>query len=82
MIAELGDRHRDLAIQSFYRAWTLKEAYAKATGQGIANLLNQIDVTPLLDGTKETLQVKNWQLQSISPQSTKLKIDANYSAAL
>ena len=82
MISELGDRHRDLAIQSFYRAWTLKEAYAKATGQGIANLLNQIDITPLLDGTKEILQVKNWQLQSISPQSTKLKIDANYSAAL
>ncbi len=82
MITELGDRHRDLAIQYFYRAWTLKEAYAKATGQGITNLLNQIDITPLLDGTKESLQINNWQLQSIGSKFTTLNIGTNYAAAL
>jgi 4'-phosphopantetheinyl transferase len=77
---------RDLADQpdqqslAFYRAWTLKEAYGKATGQGIANLLDRVDVSPLLQRPMgEVWQIDGWQLQLLS---TELSLDANYAAAL
>ena len=88
MIRELSDRN--LACQLFYQIWTLKEAYAKATGKGIANLLNQIDVTPLLNSylnssqqsPKEFLQIGDWQLQLINSQFFPFEMDSNYMAAL
>ena len=80
VIKDLGDRDKDLAIQAFYRAWTLKEAYGKATGQGIANLLESLEVAPLLASPiDETLQIDNWQLKLIS---TELAIAPSYAAAL
>lgn len=77
---------RDLADQpdqqylAFYRAWTLKEAYGKATGQGIANLLDRVDVSPLLQiSVGEAWQIDGWQLKLLS---TELSLDANYAAAI
>ncbi|MDX2254532.1 MAG: 4'-phosphopantetheinyl transferase superfamily protein [Pseudanabaenaceae cyanobacterium bins.39] len=63
---ELGDR--DWCYRSFFRAWTLKEAYAKATGLGIQNLLEKVDVSALLTQPLDatiTLGSEPWQLQSL-----------------
>jgi 4'-phosphopantetheinyl transferase len=77
IIKSLGDHDKYLA---FYRAWTLKEAYGKATGQGIANILDHVDVSPLLEMTMgETLQIQDWTLKLLDSE---LEIDANYAAAL
>jgi 4'-phosphopantetheinyl transferase len=80
VIQYLGDRDRNLAIQAFYRAWTLKEAYGKATGAGIANLLESLEVAPLLTSPiGEILEISGWQLKLIS---TELMVDSSYAAAL
>lgn len=77
VISYLCERDKYLA---FYRAWTLKEAYGKATGEGIANILDQVDVTPLLECPMgETLRIQNWNLKLIASE---FQIDLNYSAAL
>ncbi|WP_434684312.1 4'-phosphopantetheinyl transferase family protein [Pseudanabaena minima] len=77
VISKLYDRDKYLA---FYQAWTLKEAYGKATGEGIANILDQIDVTSLLECPMgENLRIQNWNLKLIASE---LHIDLNYSAAL
>ena len=76
----IQNRDQSLAIQSFYQAWTLKEAYGKATGQGIANILESIDVSPLLARSLgKTLRIGNWSLKLLS---TELELDASYTAAL
>jgi 4'-phosphopantetheinyl transferase len=70
----------DQQYLAFYRAWTLKEAYGKATGQGIANLLDRVDVSPLLQiSVGEAWQIGDWQLKLLS---TELNLDANYAAAI
>jgi 4'-phosphopantetheinyl transferase len=77
VISSLSNRDKYLA---FYQAWTLKEAYGKATGEGIANILDRVDVTPLLECPMgETLRIQNWHLKLITSE---LRIDLNYSAAL
>jgi len=77
VISNLCDRDKYLA---FYQAWTLKEAYGKATGEGIANILDQVDVSPLLNSpVGTTLQIKEWTLKLITPE---LHIDLSYAAAL
>jgi 4'-phosphopantetheinyl transferase len=77
IIEKLCDRNKYLA---FYRAWTLKEAYGKATGQGIANILDHLDVSPLLEMPMgETLQIAGWTLKLLDQELT---IDSNYAAAL
>ena len=61
LIKGLSDRAKYLA---FFRAWTLKEAYGKATGQGIANILDSLDVSALIEmPIGETLQLGDWKLQ-------------------
>ncbi len=76
----LGDRHQDLARLAFYRAWTLKEAYGKATGQGITNILDRIDISPLLESpVGETLAIEGWVLKLLS---TELALNSSYAAAL
>ncbi len=77
IIEKFCDRNKYLA---FYRAWTLKEAYGKATGQGIANILDHLDVSSLLEMPMgETLQIAGWTLKLLDQELT---IDANYAAAL
>jgi len=80
LIKEFGDRDSSLAIQAFYQAWTLKEAYGKATGQGIANILEGLDVSPLLEiAIGATLQIGDWNLKLLS---TELELGTSYAAAL
>ena len=70
-IKNLSDRANYVAkYLAFYRAWTLKEAYGKATGQGLANILNSLDISSLLElPIGETLQINGWKLQSLNTQS-------------
>ena len=63
LIKGLSDRAKYLA---FFRAWTLKEAYGKAIGQGIANILDSLDVSSLIETpVGETLQLGDWKLQTL-----------------
>ncbi|ROV65294.1 4'-phosphopantetheinyl transferase family protein [Streptomyces globisporus] len=41
----LGARPADELVRDFARLWTRKEAMAKATGQGMASVLNRLDLT-------------------------------------
>ena len=80
IIQELQNQNLDLARRAFYRAWTLKEAYGKATGQGIANILDLVDVSQLLQiSSDKTLQIGDWTIKLLADE---LDIDANYAAAL
>ncbi|MFM7885615.1 MAG: 4'-phosphopantetheinyl transferase family protein [Pseudanabaena sp.] len=80
LIKEFGDRDPSLAVQAFYQAWTLKEAYGKATGQGIANILEGLDVSSLLGvAIGATLQIGDWNLKLLS---TELELGTSYAAAL
>ena len=80
IIQELQNQNSDLARRAFYRAWTLKEAYGKATGQGIANILDLVDVSQLLQiSSDKTLQIGDWTIKLLADE---LDIDANYAAAL
>lgn len=80
VIKEFGDREPSLAIQTFYQAWTLKEAYGKATGEGIANILESLNVSPLLEvAIGATLQIGDWNLKLLS---TELELGSSYAAAL
>jgi len=77
-------QNQSLARLAFYRAWTLKEAYGKATGQGIANILDIVDVSPLLEISGDnpflkSMQIGKWTIQLITDE---LNIDVNYVAAL
>ncbi|GBO56613.1 4'-phosphopantetheinyl transferase [Pseudanabaena sp. lw0831] len=77
IIQSLSDRDKYLA---FYHAWTLKEAYGKATGEGIANILDYVDVSSLLEMPMgKTLQIKELTLKLLDSE---LNIDSNYAAAL
>jgi 4'-phosphopantetheinyl transferase len=59
---------------AFYRAWTRKEAYLKATGQGLSYPLNHFDVSFAEDGMRCLLRVNDcdeeasaWTVFSFEP---------------
>jgi 4'-phosphopantetheinyl transferase len=61
-------------LASFYRGWTRKEAYLKATGEGLATPLDQFDVTlapgepaRLLDVAGRPSEVSRWALLDLDP---------------
>lgn len=58
----------------FYRAWTRKEAYLKATGEGLAFPLDRVDVDPETPGKPAGFRVagrpgegSRWTLQDLEP---------------
>ena len=53
-------------LHEFYRIWTLREALAKATGDGLALVLNRIDVCAII-GCNEICQTTQWQLHHLVP---------------
>lgn len=61
-------------LEAFYNCWTRKEAYLKATGDGLAQPLDQFDVSlapgdpaRLLHVEGEPLETDRWSLQSLVP---------------
>jgi 4'-phosphopantetheinyl transferase len=61
-------------MEAFYNCWTRKEAYLKATGEGLARPLDQFDVSlipeepaRLLYVEGDPLETARWSLQALSP---------------
>lgn len=80
VLQHLGDRAKHLANLAFYQAWTLKEAYGKATGQGIAHILDRVNVAPLLASPiGKTLEIDQWTLKLLDHE---INLGANYASAL
>ena len=59
---------------AFYRAWTRKEAYLKATGQGLSYPLDHFDVSLAADGMRCLLRINDsdeeasaWTVFSFEP---------------
>jgi 4'-phosphopantetheinyl transferase len=64
----------DLRTYAFFLAWTRKEAYIKARGEGLALPLNQFDVSlipgepaALLSAERDPAEVLRWRLQELTP---------------
>lgn len=73
-IAVLRALAPDLQTAAFFRAWTLKEAYLKARGEGLALPLDRLDVSPFLGKPAALASVEHapqeaacWSLQTLSP---------------
>ncbi len=69
-------------IPAFFRCWTRKEAFVKATGVGLSLPLHQFDVSllpgeaaTLLATRPEPLEAQRWTLRNI-------ELDADYAAAV
>jgi 4'-phosphopantetheinyl transferase len=69
-LAALGDENR---FEAFFRCWTLKEAYIKATGEGLSLPLYQFDVSlaandcdALLSCRPDDSETLLWSLREIS----------------
>jgi len=66
----------DSRLRAFYSCWTRKEAFLKATGEGIAESLAKVEVTLAPDDMPGVVSVAGdlrasepWQLQPFSPAS-------------
>ena len=61
-------------MEAFYSVWTRKEAFLKATGEGIGENLAEVEVSPAPDHEPAILRVPGsqsgpagWKLRSFSP---------------
>ena len=81
-ISSLGNSHKKKRNEVFFRYWTRKEAFLKATGEGISfpmeqfdvSLMNETDLSPIIfpgDKTESPL----WYVQDLFP-------GAGYAAAI
>jgi 4'-phosphopantetheinyl transferase len=77
-ISSLKDQEKEIA---FYQAWTSKEAYLKATGEGLAGGLDAIELDlaskdrKIIKLKREQNNIRNWYLYN-------LDINDNYIATL
>jgi 4'-phosphopantetheinyl transferase len=60
---------------AFFRLWTAKEAYLKATGQGLGHPLEQVEIISIQGSWALSEALPGWSLQSFVPMP-------NYLAAL
>ena len=80
-IAVLRDLPAAVQIQGFFNCWTRKEAYLKATGDGLVLPLDQFDVSLTPGAPAELLRVagdantSHWVLQE-------LNVGCGYAAAV
>jgi 4'-phosphopantetheinyl transferase len=65
---------KDGQAEAFFNLWTRKEAWLKATGEGIGRLLNQVEVTFLAGEPTRLLrlpaqfgELADWTLNSFNP---------------
>jgi 4'-phosphopantetheinyl transferase len=79
----------NLRLQAFYNCWTRKEAFLKATGEGIAENLAKVEVTLAPDDKPGVVSLsgdlgahEQWQLQPFSPAHGYLGCVAYRSAPL
>ena len=62
IIKQLPIKEKKLA---FYRAWTRKEAYLKATGEGLGGSLEEVEVTLLPEEPAQLINFNGWFLEDI-----------------
>ncbi|MEA5537232.1 4'-phosphopantetheinyl transferase family protein [Crocosphaera sp. XPORK-15E] len=53
--------------KAFFQLWTAKEAYLKATGEGISGGLDKVEI--FLDSPLQLINLPHWQLLSFTPQT-------------
>ncbi|MEB3338051.1 MAG: 4'-phosphopantetheinyl transferase superfamily protein [Leptolyngbyaceae bacterium] len=80
--ATLQSQAPDQQQATFFRYWTCKEAYLKATGEGLAQALDQIEISLNLEAPAQLLKIagdpqiaKQWAIQELIP-------DAGYVGAI
>jgi 4'-phosphopantetheinyl transferase len=52
---------------AFFRLWTAKEAYLKATGQGLGHPLDQVEIVPAQGSWALSEALSGWSMQSFVP---------------
>lgn len=72
----------ELAVPGFYRCWTRKEAYMKATGAGLAMALDSFDVTVAPDAPPALLRAAGGEEEPARWAFAQLDPGSGYDAAL
>lgn len=79
---ELFGLQPDQQLAAFYRCWTRKEAYLKATGTGFSQLCTDFDVSLLPHHAPELISHRSNPAERTRWSITDLEVPAGYCAAL
>jgi len=80
--AEFHSLPEDLKLEAFYNCWTRKEAYLKATGEGLGRDLDTFDVSLFPGAPAALLKVEGDQAEATRWSLRTLALDSEYVAAL